>query len=247
MADTREDLIRLHRRIAMAGICSRRAAEDLIREGRVRVNGESVTEMGFKVTPDDVVEVDGESLPKAKSVTLVMNKPVGYITTLSDPRKRSTVKHLLPKTQSNVKPVGRLDMDTEGVLLFTNDGELAHRLAHPRYQIEKEYEAVVEGVPDQKALEKLRNGIRLEDGMTAPAHVELIGKPGNSAQTSKLRLVIHEGRNRQVRRMFEAVGHPVNTLRRTRIGFIGVKGLQKGECRLLGKAEVDRLRAMVGL
>jgi 23S rRNA pseudouridine2605 synthase len=120
-------------------------------------------------------------------------------------------------------------------------------LAHPRYQIEKEYEAVVNGVPDEKALEKLRKGVRLEDGMTAPAQIELIGKPGNSAQTAKLRLIIHEGRNRQVRRMFEEVGYPVNTLRRVRVGFIGVKGLQKGECRLLGKAEVERLRAMVGL
>lgn len=231
----------------MSGICSRRAAEDLIREGRVRVNGEPVTEMGRKVGPDDTIEVDGEAISRPRSTTLVMNKPVGYLTTMSDPRKRSTVKQLLPRTQANVKPVGRLDMDTEGVLIFTNDGELAHRLAHPRYQIDKEYEAVVQGVPDERVLEKLRKGVRLEDGLTSPAEVELIGRPGNSAATSKLRLVIHEGKNRQVRRMLESVGHPVNTLRRTRVGFVTVKGLQKGECRLLGMAEVERLRAMVGL
>jgi pseudouridine synthase len=241
--------VRLHRRIAMAGICSRRAAEELIAEGRVRVNGETVTEQGTKVGADDVVEVDGETLGVVRSTTLIMNKPLGYITTLTDPKRRPTVMRLLPRNHNHVKPVGRLDMDTEGLLLFTSDGELAHRLAHPRYEIDKEYEAVVSGVPDEGSLGRLRRGIRLDDGPTGPAEVEILGNPitkgGHS--TTKLRIIIHEGKNRQVRRMLEAIGHPVVSLKRTRLGFLTVKGLRSGECKNLGQAEVKRLRQIVGL
>lgn len=249
VTETPSQAMRLHRRIAQSGICSRRAAEELIAQGRVRVNGQVVREMGVKVGPGDEIDVDGDLLPRSEPVTIVMNKPSGYLTTMSDPRGRPTIVRLLPRLASPVKPVGRLDMDTEGILILTSDGDLAHRLSHPRHEIEKEYEALVNGIPDERALERLRRGVRLEDGMTAPAVVEIIGRPAKqeSTPTTKLKLVIHEGRNRQVRRMCEAVGHPVLTLKRVRVGFLGVKGLRKGECRILGMAEVDRLKKMVGL
>lgn len=251
MPDSNEaaESMRLHRRIALAGVSSRRAAEELIRAGRVAVNGEVVTEMGTKVGPEDKVSVDGEPLPAQRSITLIMNKPLGVVTTLSDPKRRPTVVRHLPKLPTVVKPVGRLDMDTEGALILTSDGDLAHRLAHPRYQIDKEYEAVVRGAPSEEALGRLRTGVSLEDGKTNPAKVDLVGKPRDGADgvTSMLRLVIHEGKNRQVRRMCEAVGHPVVALKRVRIAFIGVRNLRSGECRILGVAEVERLRKMVGL
>lgn len=246
-----EDLMRLHRFIAHCGICSRRAAEVLISEGRVFVNGQPITQPGTKVGPGDIVEVDGSVCKPARSVTLIMNKPVGYITTMHDPGGRPTVAKLLPKLNVQVKPVGRLDMDTEGLLIFTNDGDLAHRLAHPRYEIDKEYEAVVEGVPEEKSLERLRKGVRLEDGNTGPARVETMGRPmrkeGSDSATTKVSIVIHEGKNRQVRRMFDEIGHPVVSLKRVRIGFLSVKGLSKGECKNLGQADIERLRQMVGL
>ena len=233
-------------RIAHAGICSRRAAETLIKEGRVTVNGQLVREMGVSVGPADTVAVDGQVLSVAKQYTLVMNKPKGVVTTLSDPQGRTTIAKILPDYGVQLKPVGRLDMDTEGLLIVTNDGELAHRLMHPRYGVEKEYIAVVRGELGQKALQKLRQGVYIEGGKTAPAKVEVLPTV-RSDKSSSLRMVLHEGRKRQVRQMCEAVGHPVISLKRTRIGPLLLRGMRGGECRLLSKQEVDQLRKLVGL
>lgn len=241
-----EGLERLHVRIAHAGICSRRAAEKLIMEGRVEVNGHIVAELGYKVGPDDQVRVDGQTLRTTKTYTVVLNKPTGVVTTLSDPQGRPTIVRHLPDYGVQLKPVGRLDMDTEGLLLCTNDGELAHRLAHPRYGVEKEYQAVVLGIPSDEALEALRTGVFIEGKRTSPARVEVIHAEHKS-NTTGLRIVIHEGRKRQVRLMCDIVGHPVKTLKRVRYGPLRVKGMRVGEAKLLGKKEVDELRAMVGL
>jgi pseudouridine synthase len=237
---------RLHVRIARSGICSRRAAEQLILEGRVEVNGVMVAEMGVKVTEDDVVRVDGHTIGTAKIYTVVLNKPLGVVTTLFDPQRRPTIAKYLPDYGVQLKPVGRLDMDTEGLLVCTNDGALALRLAHPRYGVEKEYQVIVTGLPDDKALQKLRDGVFFDGRKSLPAKVEVIHAEAKSNSTG-LRITIHEGRKRQVRLMCELVGHPVVSLKRVRYGSLYLKGMRGGEARLLGKKEVDELRKMVGL
>ncbi len=237
---------RLHVRIARSGLCSRRAAEALIREGRVGVNGETVMEMGHKVEPSDTVSVDGAPLSEAELYTLLLNKPTGYVTTLHDPQGRQTIKDLLPDYGVQLKPVGRLDYQTEGLLIVTNDGELANRLMHPRYEIDKEYEAFVEGIPDEKKLARFRRGIYLEKKRTAPAEIA-ITHVDREREATRLKIVLHEGRKRQVREMCHAIGHPVKTLKRVRIGPFLLKGMRPGECRLLGKRDVEKLRESVGL
>lgn len=238
--------VRLHRYIAQCGLCSRRKAEELILQHRVVVNGHLVSELGTKVSDADRVEVDGVVLKLQQSVTLLMNKPKGFLTTLSDPHNRTTVAQLIPDVGAALKPVGRLDVDTQGALLFTSDGELAARLTHARYGVEKEYEAVVEGLVDDKALAELRKGVFIEGRRTRPAQVELVrADPGRG--TSKLTVILTEGRKRQVRLMCEAAGHPVLSLVRVRFAFLRVKGMGPGECRILGKQDVERLRSLVGL
>lgn len=241
-----EELERLHVRIAHAGVCSRRAAEKLILEGRVTVNDSIVAELGYKVAPEDEVRVDGELLKTVKMYTVVLNKPTGVVTTMSDPQGRPTITRFLPDFGFPLKPVGRLDMDTEGILLCTNDGELAHRLAHPSYGVEKEYQAIVKGIPTGEVLDRLRTGVYVEGKKTSPAKVEVIHAEPKT-DTTGLRITIHEGRKRQVRLMADAVGHPVISLRRLRYGPLKVKGMRPGEARLLGKKEVDELRKLVGL
>lgn len=235
---------RLHKFLARCGVASRRKAEDLIRLGHVEVNGETVTELGTKVSEADEVRVNGQPVHSERLAYILMNKPKGVITTLSDERGRKTVMDLLPSLESKVKPVGRLDLQTDGLLLFTNDGELASRMTHARYGIEKEYIVRVSGqiLPDKVA--KLRSGVWIEGGKTAPATVEV-----GFARTeeSQLRIILHEGRNRQIRKMCEAVGHKVISLRRERIAFLRLKGMRPGECRRLGQLEVERLRKLVGL
>lgn len=241
-----DGLERLHVRIAHAGVCSRRTAEKLILEGRVEVNGNIVAELGYKVSPEDQVRVDGMPIKSAKQYTVIVNKPLGVVTTMSDPQGRQTIVKYLPDYGVPLKPVGRLDMDTEGLLLCTNDGELAHRLAHPRYGVEKEYQAVVLGLVSETALNKLRNGVFVEGRKTSPAQVEVIHVEPKT-DTTGLRITIHEGRKRQVRMMCDAVGHPVKTLKRVRYGHLNIRGMRAGEARLLGKKDVDELRRMVGL
>jgi 23S rRNA pseudouridine2605 synthase len=175
-----------------------------------------------------------------------LNKPAGVVTTLSDPQGRPTVVKYLPDFGVQLKPVGRLDMDTEGLLLVTNDGELANRLAHPRYGVEKEYQAIVKGIPNDEALDRLRSGVYIEGKKTAPAKIEVIHAEPKT-QTTGLRITIHEGRKRQVRLMGDAVGHPVMSLKRVRYGPLRVRGMRVGEAKLLGKKEVDDLRKLVGL
>lgn len=237
---------RLHVRIARSGLCSRRAAEELIDEGRVTVNGIIVTEKGTKSSEIDEIAVDGVKISIAKNYTLLFNKPTGYLTTLSDPHGRQTIVKFLPDYGVQLKPVGRLDKETEGLLIITNEGELANRLAHPRYGIDKEYEAIVKGELTASELKKLRSGVMIESGRTKKAHVELV-RYEPTTQTTLLRLILHEGKKRQIRLMCLAVGHPVKKLKRTRYGPFTVKGLRQGECRLLGKTEVNQLRALVGL
>jgi pseudouridine synthase len=225
--------MRLNAWLARAGVASRRKADELIKAGRVTVNGE-VGQLNTFVESRDDVRVDGERVAKQKVAYVLLNKPRGVVTTASDPEGRPTVVDLVDHP-SRVVPVGRLDFLTTGALLLTNDGELAHTLAHPRYGVEKEYVVEVEGVPSDGTLRKLAEGVRLEDGMTAPAQVERLGR-------AQIRLTLHEGRNRQVRRMCEAVGHPVLRLHRSRYAGLGVEGLAPGQWRELTAAEVTALR-----
>ncbi|MBS1701635.1 MAG: rRNA pseudouridine synthase [Armatimonadetes bacterium] len=236
----------MHVRIAHSGLCSRRAAEKLILEGRVVVNGQSVTELGVKVTADDEVQVDGKTLSVAKKYVLILNKPVGVVTTMHDPQGRPTIVQYLPSYGVQLKPVGRLDKETDGLLFVTNDGDIALRMTHPRYGLEKEYQAIVEGVPTEKALDKLRSGVFIDGGKTAPAKVEIVFADDRKNSTS-LRITIHEGRKRQVRLMCDAIGHPVMQLTRIRIGPYFVRGLRPGECKLLSQVEVAKLRKILGL
>lgn len=232
--------IRLQKVLAQAGLGSRRACEELIADGRVTVDGEEAL-LGDRVDPAiAVVEVDGVPIGiRPGSVYYLLNKPTGVVTTADDPQGRPTVVDLVP-AEPRVFPVGRLDLDTEGLLLLTNDGDLTHRLTHPSFGVEKEYLAEVDGVPGRGTLRRLREGVELDDGLTAPATVGVVSP-------SVLRIVIHEGRNRQVRRMGEAVGHPVRRLVRTRIGPITDRTLAPGEWRELTQAEVRELeRAAAG-
>jgi 23S rRNA pseudouridine2605 synthase len=232
---------RLQKVLAQAGLGSRRACEDLIAAGRVTVNGEVAT-LGTRADPEvDAIEVDGARIGVREGlVHYLLNKPAGVVTTASDPQGRPTVVGLVP-AEPRVYPVGRLDADTEGLLVLTNDGELAHRLTHPSFGVDKEYLADVTGTPSRGALRRLRDGVELEDGPTAPARVSLVGD-------HTLRITIHEGRNRQVRRMCEAVGHPVRRLVRVRIGPLADRRLPPGEWRPLTQAEVRALeRAAAGV
>ena len=230
---------RLQKVLARVGLGSRRTCEDLIAAGRVTVNGERAS-LGRRVDPEhDVVAVDGTPIGvKAGLVYYLLNKPTGVVTTADDPQGRPTVLELVPE-EPRVFPVGRLDMDTEGLLLLTNDGELTHRLTHPSFGVDKEYVAQVEGEPSRRAVRRLREGVELDDGLTAPAQAALVG-PG------VIRLTIHEGRNRQVRRMCEAIGHPVTRLIRTRIGPLADRRLKPGAWRELTTDEVRALERAAG-
>lgn len=232
---------RLQKVIAQAGVASRRKAEELILEGRVTVNGDVVTELGTKVTPrKDKVEVDGVPIDKEEPVYFMLYKPTGVISSVKDEKGRKVVTDFLD-VEYRVFPVGRLDYDTSGLLLLTNDGEFANMLMHPKYKIGKVYVAKVKGLPTREALKKLEKGIMLEDGKTAPAKVKFIS--GNNKQNSAIiEISIHEGKNRQVRRMFEAIGTPVIKLKREKYGFLDLKGLNPGDVRTLRPHEIKQLR-----
>ena len=231
-------------------MASRRAAEKLIAEGRVTVNGTTVREMGVKADPGaDDIRVDGRRVRAPERPRyILLYKPAGYVTTRSDPQRRRTVLDLLGGVREYVYPVGRLDYDTEGLLLLTNDGDLAARLTHPRHGVERTYEARVAGVPDARAIERLRTGIPLDGRRTLPAEVVLLNRPGgrDATRDGLLRITIREGRNRQVRRMCEAVGHPVRALTRTSIGAVGDRRLKPGEWRELTAQEVQKLKSGKG-
>ena len=237
--------IRLQKLLSQAGVASRRAAERLMAEGRVTVNGTVVREMGTKADlASDDIRVDGRRVKAAERLRyILLNKPTGYVTTRSDPQRRPTVMDLLAGVRESVYPVGRLDFDTEGLLLLTNDGELAATLTHPRHGVERTYEARVAGIPDDDDLAVLRAGIPLDGRRTLPAEAHLVSA-GRRDGRGVIVLTIREGRNRQVRRMCEAVGHPVDTLRRTRFGPIGDRHLRAGQWRDLTEAEVRTLKGL---
>jgi 23S rRNA pseudouridine2605 synthase len=232
--------MRLNAFLARAGVASRRRADELIRGGRVRVNGH-VGELNTVVGRHDVVEVDGTRVARQPLAYVLLHKPPGVVTTARDPQGRATVVDLVP-SDPRIVPVGRLDADTTGALLLTNDGELAHRLAHPRYGVPKVYEADIEGTPSRVALDALANGIELDDGMTAPAGVRVVSA---SRRRSCIELTLHEGRKHQVKRMLEAVGHPVRRLHRSGYAGLDLDGLNQGEWRVLTRSEIDVLRRTV--
>jgi pseudouridine synthase len=227
--------VRLNAYLARAGVASRRRSDELIKDGRVRVNGDPGRLDTF-VGERDLVELDGVPVAPQRLAYVLLHKPQGVVTTARDPQGRSTVVGLV-QHPLRVVPVGRLDADTTGALLLTNDGPLAHRLAHPRYEVEKVYVAEVEGVPSQQDLRRLAEGVTLEDGMTAPARVRRVGR-------SRIELVLHEGRKRQVRRMCEAVGHAVRSLHRSIYAGLELDRLEPGEWRELTEDEVESLRAV---
>ena len=235
-------LVRLQKLLSQAGVASRRAAEKLIAEGRVTVNGDTVRTLGTKADANaDDIRVDGRRIKRERFRYILLNKPPGYVSTRSDPQRRPTVLHLLAGVREYVYPVGRLDFDTEGLLLLTNDGDLAARLMHPRHGVERTYDARVLGMPDDDTLERLRRGIVLDGRRTLPADVSLLN-PGHGRE-GLLRLSIREGRNRQVRRMCEAVGHPVRALRRIRIGPIEDRRLKPGQWRELTADEIRKIQS----
>lgn len=234
---------RLQKVIAQAGIASRRKAEQLILDGVVKVNGKVVTELGTKVSPTDKVEVNGIPVEREEPVYYLFYKPRGVISSVKDDKGRKVVTDFLHETDKRVYPVGRLDYDTSGILLLTNDGDFAHLMMHPKSEIEKVYIAKVKGIPARENLKKLAKGIELEDGLTAPAKVKVLSID-KKKKTAIIEITIHEGRNRQVRRMFEKIGHPVMKLKREKYGFLTLDGLNAGEMRELTPHEVKQLRAL---
>jgi 23S rRNA pseudouridine2605 synthase len=229
--------VRLNAYLARAGVAPRRGADELIKAGRVTVNGEP-GQLNTFVQSRDRVEVDGKPVTPQPLAYVLLHKPAGVVTTVRDPQQRPTVVQLVDHP-SRVVPVGRLDADTTGALLLTNDGELAHRLAHPRYGVEKVYEVEVDGEPTEERLRQLREGVALDEGRTAPARAERLGGP------NRLELALHEGRKHQVKRMCEAVGLPVVRLHRPRYDGIDLGDLPPGEWRELTRDEVERLRDSV--
>jgi 23S rRNA pseudouridine2605 synthase len=228
--------VRLAKYLAMAGVASRRASEELVRAGRVRVAGRTVTDPAVDVDAADDVTVDGASVgePAKTRVVYAINKPAGVVSTARDPQRRPTVVSLVPG-KARLYPVGRLDIDTTGLILLTNDGQLAHRLTHPSFEVPKTYRAVVARPPvSDAALRALRDGVELEDGVTAPARVRRLAP-------DRLQITIHEGRKRQVRRMCDQVGHPVKRLERVAIGALKLGDLRPGAWRQLSGAEIERL------
>jgi 23S rRNA pseudouridine2605 synthase len=226
--------MRLNAFLARAGVASRRRADELIKAGRVTVNGET-GQLNTVVGARDRVEVDGEEVQRQRLRYVLLHKPAGVVTTARDPQGRPTVVALVPG-EPRVVPVGRLDADTTGALLLTNDGQLAHRLAHPRYGVEKTYVAELDGDADEATLQRLRDGIELDDGVTAPARARRLGR-------GRVELVLHEGRKHQVKRMLAAVGRPVARLHRSRYAGLTLEGLEPGACRELEPFEVEQLRA----
>ncbi len=237
---TKTEQIRLHKYISHAGIASRRVAERLIAEGQVTVNGNPVTELGTCIDPQkDVVEVEGKIIrPHEKRFYVMLNKPKGIISSTADPQNRPIAPDLIQGIDARLYPVGRLDYNTEGLLLLTNDGEFAHRLMHPRFKLPKEYLVKVKGDPLKKAINLLRNGIRLEDGKTRPCRVTVLGDTGKNTWLS---ITLAEGRNRQIHRMCRAVKHPVMKIKRVGYGPLTLGDLPPGGFRLLTDKEVSDL------
>ena len=237
---------RLQKILSRAGVASRRAAEQMILAGHVQVDGVTVTELGSKYEQDEVrITVDGKPIRAAEQhVYFLLNKPKGYISSAHDERGRSTVLDLLPEVKERIYPIGRLDASTEGLLLLTNDGKLMNGLLHPRYEVEKTYVARLERLPSETELDRLRTGVQLEDGLTAPAHVRVLDSEKGRV---RVELTIHEGRNRQVRRMFLALGYDVKALKRTHFAGLTLRGVVRGAHRPLTGEEILSLYERAGL
>ncbi len=235
--------MRLQKYMALCGVASRRASEELIKNGQVQVNGKVVLEMGTVVYPDkDRVSVDGKTVrPEKKKVYIMLNKPVGIVTSLKDEKGRTVVTDLIEGVDERIYPVGRLDSDTSGLLLLTNDGELAFKLTHPSKRIFKKYIAIVEGLPNKGELERLRNGIKIDGRVTSKAKVKVLK---NFGEDSILEIEIFEGRNRQVKKMCEAVNHPVKKLKRVAFGELQLGGLEAGNWRFLNDEELSFIRSL---
>jgi 23S rRNA pseudouridine2605 synthase len=238
--------MRINRYLARSGVASRRAVEDLVRAGRVTVNGSTVTDLATVVDPNtDRVEVDGRAVALPESFTyIIMNKPCGTVVTMSDPQGRPTVADLMAGLPSRVVPVGRLDAATEGLLILTDDGDLAHRVSHPSFELDKVYEAEVRGELSESRRAQLESGVLLDGRLTSPASVEVLSRARNA---TRARITIHEGRKRQVRRMFDAVGHPVKRLTRIRVGPLEIGNLRPGLWRPMSDTEVAELRRAVAV
>ena len=237
---------RLQKVLAAAGVASRREAEKFITGGRVKVNGKLVTELGTKVSDRDVITVDGKSIRREEKVYRLFYKPRGVVTTMKDPEGRTCIADFVQDLQARVYPVGRLDYNTEGLLLLTHDGALAQTLTHPSHEFTKTYQVTVLGLVPQEKLDQLRLGVMLEDGMTAPAVVTLLGYDNERGLTN-FEITIHEGRNRQVRRMCDFLGYPVRKLMRTRMGPLTLQGMRRGDSRELDEFEVTTLLEAAGL
>ncbi|MDI3310913.1 MAG: pseudouridine synthase [Thermoanaerobacterium sp.] len=233
---------RLQKYLAECGIASRRKCEQLILDGKVKVNGVTIRELGVKVDPNmDVIEYNGKTVTKVKqNIYIVLNKPVGYITTVKDQFGRPSVLDLI-NINDRVYPVGRLDYDTSGLLLLTNDGDLANKLMHPRHKIDKVYIAQIKGVPDKKKLDMFRNGLYIDNYKTAKAEIDILKIVNGD---SIVKIVIHEGRNRQIRRMCELIGHPVLKLKRIKIGNLDIGNLKVGQWRYLAQHEIEYLKKL---
>jgi 23S rRNA pseudouridine2605 synthase len=232
---------RLQKYLAECGIASRRKCEEIILEGKVSVNGKVVTELGTKIIPGkDKIELNGKEIVSEKKVYILLNKPVGYVTTVSDEKERPTVMELLNGVKEKVVPVGRLDMFTSGLLLLSNDGEFIYKVTHPKHETTKTYIVKTRGVPTEKDLEKLRVGVKIEDYTTSPAKVELLLKD-NTNDISRIWIQIHEGRNRQVRKMCEAIGLSVIALKREGVGELTCEGVERGKWRYLTEEEVKNI------
>lgn len=232
---------RLQKYLAECGVASRRKCEEFIQMGRVLVNGKKVTELGTKIIPNkDVVEMDGKVIKKENKVYILLNKPVGYVTSVTDDRERKTVMDLLEGVNEKVVPVGRLDMFTSGLLLLSNDGDFIYKVTHPKHETTKTYIVKTRGVPTEKDLEKLRNGVKIEDYITSPAKVELLLKD-NTNNIARIYIQIHEGRNRQVRKMCEAIGLSVIALKREGVGNLTCEGVERGKWRYLTDEEVKEI------
>ena len=238
-------MIRLNKFLAQRGVASRRHADDLIADGRVSVNGAVVEDLGTKIEETaDRVAVDGKAVcGRGGSVYLMLNKPAGYLVTLDDPFKRRTIRDLVPDLPDGVYPIGRLDKESEGLLILTNDGELAYRLTHPRFEVSKRYVVRVRGEVDDPAVARLRAGVFVDGRRTAPAKVEVFER---SARGTVLQVEIHEGRKREIRKMLDAVGHPVLTLKRVMFAGLSLSHLPAGHRRLLTNAEITRLKKAAG-
>lgn len=235
---------RLQKIIAEAGYCSRRKAEELISQGKVQVNGKTITEMGYKASFEDTITINGDNIEvKQNKIYYLLNKPRGIITSTTDDKKRKTVVDLID-TDRRIYPVGRLDYDTTGALLLTNDGELTNLLIHPRSNIEKLYIAKVNGIPTKEELQKLARGVNIDGKKTHQAKVKM-RKMDKKSNVSVIALTIHEGRNHQVKKMFEAIGYEVIKLKRERFAFLDVKDLKSGEYRKLNPKEVKQLYGLV--